>query len=116
MLVELGVDNARGEILAGSFGQVRFTETRAAPGMTLPASALQFRAEGPSVALVGSDGAVEVRPVKLGRDMGQTVEVVAGVGPKDRVVLSPPDSLAPGTPVRVASSAATSSAATGKMP
>jgi RND family efflux transporter MFP subunit len=101
LLVELEVDNARGEILAGSFAQVRFAETKGAAPLTLPGNTLLFRAEGPQVGVVRPDGRVELRVVKLGRDFGQTVEILAGVDLTDRVILTPPDSLADGATVRV---------------
>ncbi len=102
LLTELEVDNSRGEILSGSFGQVRFAETTLVPPLTLPANTLLFRSEGPQVGVVGADGKVELRRVTLGRDFGQTIEVLEGVGPKERVILNPADSLVSGAVVRVA--------------
>ncbi len=102
LLVELEVDNSRGEILAGSFAQVRLMKAKGAPPLTLPGNALLFRAEGPQVGIVGPDDKVELRSVKLGRDFGTTVEILSGVGPSDRVVLNPSDGLNSGTRVRVA--------------
>jgi RND family efflux transporter MFP subunit len=102
MLVELEVDNAKGEILAGSFAQVRFTGAKGTPPLTLPGNALLFRAEGPQVGIVGPDNKVELRSVKLGRDFGQTIEILSGVTPTDRVILNPSDSLSSGVTVRVA--------------
>ena len=54
--------------------------------------------------VVGRDGKVEIRPVQLGRDFGQTVELLEGVATSDRVIVNPPDSLAAGMTVRVAES------------
>ena len=102
LLVELEVDNSRGEILAGSFAQVRLMKAKGAPPLTLPGNALLFRAEGPQVGVVGPGDKVELRSVKLGRDFGTTVEILSGVGPKDRVVLNPLDGLTSVTRVRVA--------------
>ena len=45
---------------------------------------------------------MEVRNVKLGRDFGQTVEILEGVAAGDRVIMNPADSLASGFAVRVA--------------
>lgn len=101
LLTELEVDNARGEVLAGSFAQVRFADSKGAEPLTLPGNTLLFRAEGPQVAVVRPDDTVELRSVKLGHDFGQTVQIVAGVGPDDRVILNPSDSLVDGTTVRV---------------
>jgi RND family efflux transporter MFP subunit len=105
LLVELEVDNSRGEILAGTYVQVRLTEAKLDPTVTLPANTLLFRSEGPQVGLVGADGKVELRRVALGRDFGPTIEILEGVGATDRVILNPPDSLVGGTTVRVAEAA-----------
>jgi RND family efflux transporter MFP subunit len=102
LLTELEVDNSRGEILAGSYAQVRFTDSVAAPTLTLPANTLLFRAEGIHVGVVNADNKVELRALKLGRDFGQTVEILEGVEAGDLVIMNPPDSLATGLAVRVA--------------
>ena len=102
LLTELAVDNSRGEILAGSYAQVRFTDSVAAPTLTLPANTLLFRAEGIRVGVVNADNKVELRAVKLGRDFGQTVEILEGVEAGGRVIMNPPDSLTTGLAVRVA--------------
>jgi membrane fusion protein (multidrug efflux system) len=106
LLVELEVDNTKGEILAGSFAQVRFTGGKGAAALTLPGNTLLFRAEGPQVGVVGRDGKVDLRSVTLGRDFGPTVEILDGVKPEDRVIVNPSDSLAGGTVVRIALPAA----------
>jgi hypothetical protein len=104
-LTELEVDNARGEILAGSYGQVKFAEAKGASPLTLPGNALLFRAEGPQVGVVQADGKVELRGVKLGRDFGATVEILGGVSPTNQVILNPSDSLASGDMVRAVAAA-----------
>jgi hypothetical protein len=95
------VDNAKGEILAGGYAQVRFTEAKTALSLTLPANTVLFRAEGPQVGIVQPDGKVEVRGVKLGRDFGQTIEIIAGVNSQDRVIVNPADSLVSGATVEI---------------
>jgi hypothetical protein len=102
LLTELEVDNSRDEILAGTYVQVRLTEAKLDPTLTLPANTLLFRSEGPQVGVVGPDAKVELRRVTLGRDFGPTIEILSGVGPTDRVILNPADSLVGGTTVRVA--------------
>jgi RND family efflux transporter MFP subunit len=105
LLTELEVDNSRGEILSGTYVQVRLTEAKVDPALTLPANTLLFRSEGTQVGVVGADGKVELRPVTLGRDLGPTIEILGGVGPTDHVILNPADSLVGGTTVRVAEAA-----------
>jgi RND family efflux transporter MFP subunit len=101
LLVELEVDNSRGEILAGGYAQVRFPDAKTDAAWTLPANTVLFRAEGAHVGVVEPGGKVEVRSVKLGRDFGQTIEILGGLGPKDRVIVNPGDSLVSGATVRI---------------
>ncbi len=105
LLTELEVDNAKGEILAGSYAQVRFRELKQEAALTLPANTLIFRAEGPQVGVVNADGKVELRQVGLGRDFGPTIEILEGISPGDRVILNPADSLVSGVTVRLAEAA-----------
>lgn len=101
--VQLVLDNSRGRLLAGSYAQVRFVGAKAPkPPLTLPGNTLLFRAQGPQVAVAGADGKVTLRSIKLGRDFGQTIEVLSGVASADRVILNPADSLVSGVTVRVA--------------
>jgi membrane fusion protein, multidrug efflux system len=102
LLVELQVDNARREIYAGCFAQVRFTDARPAAALALPSNTLLVRPEGTQVGVVNDGGKVELRKVTLGRDFGSTVEILEGVSPADRIILNPSDSLVAGTEVRVA--------------
>ena len=67
-----------------------------------------------AVGVVAAEGKVQIRGVKLGRDFGQTVEILAGVGPTDKVILNPGDSLHDGMAVRVAEAAQAGAAKSGK--
>jgi len=109
--VELQVPNPRGEILAGSYAQVRFTEAADQHGLTLSDTALIFHAQGSQVAVVGSDNKVQMRSIKIGRDFGNFVEILSGLDVNDRAVVNPPDSIADGMTVQIAPPAATNSAA-----
>jgi RND family efflux transporter MFP subunit len=107
LLTELQVDNAKDELLAGSFSQIRFPDLKPEAELTLPANCLLIRAEGPQAAVVGADNKVQLRALTLGRDFGSTVEVLAGVKAEDRVILNPPDSIADGADVRISDTAKT---------
>jgi membrane fusion protein (multidrug efflux system) len=102
--VELQVPNPRDEILSGTYAQVRFNEKAVVNVLTLTDNALIFRAQGMQVALVGPDNKVELRSIKLGRDFGSTVEVLSGLSATDRVIMNPPDSIAEGMTVKLATS------------
>ena len=109
--VELQVPNPKGEIFAGSYAQVRFNEAAVTNMLTLSDNALVFRAQGMQAALVGSDNKVKLQSVTLGRDFGNTVEVLAGLSTTDRVINNPPDSIADGMTVQVVQTTETNSAA-----
>ena len=107
LLVELEVDNPNEEIIAGGYAQVRFTEAKIEAALTLPSNTMLIRAEGPQVGVVQPDGKVELRGVKLGRDFGQTIEVLAGVSAQERVIVNPSDSLVGGATVSITESTQT---------
>jgi len=69
--------------------------------LTLPTNVLLMRGEGPRVAVVGADGKVKLRAVKIGRNLGEVIEILDGVGPDDKVVLNPSDSMNDGDTVVV---------------
>ncbi len=76
-------------------------------GLTLSDNTLIFRAQGMQVAIVGSNNIVQLRSIKLGRDFGNTVEVLSGLTASDRVMLNPPDSVADGMAVIVSQAVGT---------
>lgn len=99
--VEVDVDNADGKLLPGSYAYVRFALPGKARSVTVPSNTLLFRSEGLRVGIV-RDGIAELVPITIGRDYGDKVEVLSGLGPDDQVILNPSDSLIGGTTVRVA--------------
>ena len=101
LLTELEVDNTKAELLAGSYAQVRFLDTKLDAVLTLPATTVIFRSEGTQVGVVKADHTVELRTIKIGRDFGPVIEVLTGVQTTDNVILNPSDSLVSGTVVRV---------------
>jgi len=110
--VELQADNSHGEILPGSYAQARFSDnTNSAPVLVLSDNALIFRAQGMQIAVVGSDNHVQLRSVRLGRDFGNTLEVLSGLNAGDRVIDNPPDSIADGDLVEIAQPTETNSQA-----
>jgi len=102
MLIELQVNNAARDLNSGDYAQVRFEIPSEAGVTTVPASALMFRHSGMSVAILGAGNRVIIKPVLIARDLGVSVELAQGVTGSDRVIDSPPDSLADGDVVRVA--------------
>jgi RND family efflux transporter MFP subunit len=101
LLVELHADNTDNLLQPGTYAEVHFDLASNPDTVRVPTSALVFREKGMQVAILGKDSRVELRAVKLGRNLGTDVEVVSGLTPQDRVIDSPPDSLSTGDRVRV---------------
>ncbi|HEY6229026.1 MAG TPA: efflux RND transporter periplasmic adaptor subunit, partial [Verrucomicrobiae bacterium] len=76
MLTELEVNNSRGQILAGSYAQVVFTELDRDMPLVVPSNTMIYRADGAQVALVTPENKIELRHVETGRDFGRTIEVL----------------------------------------
>lgn len=106
LLMELEVQNPDGALKPGDFAQVRFDLPPASGVVRVPASALVFRRAGLQVATVDAAGRAHLHPVTVARDLGAQVELSGGIGPGDRVIDTPPDSLEDGDLVRVASAQA----------
>jgi len=104
--VELQIDNRSGELLPGSYAEVRFDLHGNSSTLRIPANAVLFRAQGLLVAIVDSTGHAHLRLITQGRDFGREIEVLAGVEPDDTLIVNPPDSLTDGMQVRIAAPAA----------
>src|SRR5712664_1551562 len=106
MQVELQADNAAGKFFAGSYCNVHFEIPNDANLVKIPSTALVTGNQGPQVATLDSNNKVVLKKVQLGRDLGDSVEVIAGLSPSDRIINNPPETLAAGDTVRVAAAAA----------
>jgi RND family efflux transporter MFP subunit len=102
LLVEIEVDNPTGQLLPGAYVFVHLKLPDETRSVTIPSNTLVFRKEGLQVGLV-RNGKAELVPVKIGRDYGNTVEIVSGLQPTDAVIVDPSDSLVAGLPVRLSS-------------
>ena len=98
--VELQIDNARGELLPGSYAEVHF-DLQGASTLRVPANAVLFRSQGLLVATVDAKGHAHLHTITQGRDFGREIEVLAGVEPDDNLIVNPPDSLAEGMEVHI---------------
>ena len=101
-LMQLGLDNANGDLLPGGFANVSLELPGNAAALRIPSSALLFDKNGLRVATVGQDNKVVLKHVTIARDFGQTIEIGTGIAADDRIVQSPPDGIADGDAVRIA--------------
>jgi RND family efflux transporter MFP subunit len=105
VLVELQAANGDRALKPGAYSQVVFPLSGTSTSVRIPASALMVGSDGTRVATLGRDDKADIKIVKVGRDMGNTVEVIAGLNPTDRIIDNPPDSLQTGDAVREATEA-----------
>jgi RND family efflux transporter MFP subunit len=104
MQVEVSLPNPDGALLPGAYVQVALP-MQSSRALVIPTNALIMRGDGMRVAVLDAAGRVNLRPVKIGRNFGNTVELLEGAAATDRLVLNPPDSLAEGDKVAVAPAA-----------
>ena len=100
MVVEMHVPNRGGPLLPGMYAQARINLVNAEPNIQIPINALMVGGDGTRVATVDASGVVHIKPVKLGRDLGKEVEILAGLADSDRIINNPRDSLTEGAKVR----------------
>jgi len=100
LLVEVDLDNPDGTLLSGSYAEVHLKVPAQNSRYLLPVSSLIFRGEKLQVGVVKA-GKVEVTDVIPGHDLGDQIEIVAGLQSDDQVITNPPDSLVSGQEVKV---------------
>ena len=101
MQIEVALPNRDGTLLPGAYVQVALP-LPATKALTVPTNALMIRGDGIRVATIDQQGRVRIKPVRVGRNYGESVEMLDGVGADETLVLNPSDSLAEGDQVTVA--------------
>jgi RND family efflux transporter MFP subunit len=102
VLVELMAPNPQGKLWAGTFAEVDFALPPDEGVLRVPSSALIFRSHGAQLATVSPDNRIVMKDVAIGRNLGNTIEIVSGISASDRVIKSPLDTLEGGQAVDVA--------------
>lgn len=104
LLTEVDLDNPGGTLFSGSYAEVHLKVPAQNSTLLLPVSALIFRGEKLQVGVV-RNGHAAVIDVTPGHDFGDQIEIVAGLTPKDPVIVNPSDSLVSGQSVKVVQAA-----------
>jgi len=100
LLVEVHVDNSSGALMPGMYSQVDLAVPRKDPPLLIPGDTLVVRADGPQVAVVGSDGIVHYKLIHLGRDFGDRLEVLDGLQEGQQLAVNPSDAIREGVQVK----------------
>src|ERR1700722_4049892 len=103
-LIELQADNPDGKLWPGAFTEVQFHIPSDPSTLRIASTALIFGVNGMRVAAVDVNNKVVLKPVRLGRDLGNRVEIQSGLSLTDRLIDNPQESIEAGAVVRIAGS------------
>ena len=81
------VPNPKGVLLPGMYVRAQLQQSAVAGAMLLPQQAVQRSSQGDSVKVVGADGLVETRPVKVGSGKDGQWVVLSGLKDGEQVVV-----------------------------
>jgi RND family efflux transporter MFP subunit len=105
---ELDIPNPKRTLVPGLYVRVAF-QLNSVGMYQVPAASLTFTASGPQVAVVNAGNQVQFRPVTIGRDDGDHVELNSGVASGDRLVVNISNQIADGQRVQIAGGATAAS-------
>ncbi len=112
---EVQVANPEGRLLPNMYARVTLLKVGAAPAVLIPGDALIVRPNGTQVAVVADGSRIHFQPIQVGRDFGQSTEVVSGLSGDEYLVVNATDDVREGARVkpvlRASATAATSPAA-----
>ncbi|MES1980232.1 MAG: efflux RND transporter periplasmic adaptor subunit [Pseudomonadota bacterium] len=94
------VPNPTGELLPGLYVRVRLEQAQAGNAFTLPQQAVTRSSQGDTVMVVGDDGKVSPRPVKIGSAKGTSWVVTSGLKTGEKVMVDGFQKLRPGATVK----------------
>jgi RND family efflux transporter MFP subunit len=101
VLVELMAPNPQHKLWSGTYAEVDFTLPADKNVLRVPSSALIFRSHGAQLATVTPDNKILMKTVSIGRNLGNEIEITAGITPRDRVVSTPLDTIEDGETVQI---------------
>ncbi|MQT28792.1 efflux RND transporter periplasmic adaptor subunit, partial [Pseudomonas helleri] len=97
-------------LMPGDYAEAVLSIPADTHGVSIPASALIFRAQGTQVAVLDSAQHVHLQDIHIGLDLGERLVIDQGLKPADRVIDNPPDALREGDSVKRADTGATHAA------
>ena len=101
LLTELQLPNADGQFLPGMYAEIEFALPHDGRTLLVPGNAVMIRSDGPKVLVVDAKQTIRARAVKLGRDLGDKVEILSGLSSSEALVANPTDQLREGVEVKL---------------
>jgi multidrug efflux pump subunit AcrA (membrane-fusion protein) len=100
LLAQVDVPNPSHRMLPGTFVYVDFKIGPAGTRWRVPATAMIFNAQGTRVVIVGAGNKLHFQDVVVGRDLGTSIDIQAGLHGNEMVVSQPTVSLQEGQVVK----------------
>jgi RND family efflux transporter MFP subunit len=95
LLAEVKIDDAQHRLRPGMFASVQMHYVASSPGILISGDSLLTLARGQFVPVV-ENNVIQMRPVRVGRDLGTQVYVTAGLHDGDLIVVNPNDAVQQG--------------------
>jgi membrane fusion protein (multidrug efflux system) len=100
VMLRAEVPNPESLLLPNMYVRVRLEEAQASSAIVLPQQAVMRSSQGDTVMVVGADGKVTPRPVKVGTAQGAQWVVMEGLKAGEQVVVDGFQKMRPGAPVK----------------
>ncbi|ROL69259.1 efflux transporter periplasmic adaptor subunit [Pseudomonas chlororaphis] len=102
LLAQFVAANPDGALMPGDYAEATLAIPADTHGVSIPASALIFRAQGTQVAVIDRAKRVHLRSIHIGLDLGERLVIDQGLHTTDHVIDNPPDALREGDLVQLA--------------
>lgn len=102
LLAQFVAANPDGALMPGDYAEATLAIPADTHGVSIPASALIFRALGTQVAVIDGSRHVHLRSIHIGLDLGERLVIDQGLQATDQVIDNPPDALREGDLVQLA--------------
>ena len=100
LLTQVDIPNPSHRLLPGMFVYVSFKIGPSGTHWRIPSTAVIFNAQGTRVAIVGAENKLHFQEVVLGRDLGTSIDIQAGLQGNETIVKQPTVSLQEGQLVK----------------
>jgi len=97
--IDVVLPNPERKLLPGTFVEVGISLQSGVKALVVPANTLIISQEAPRVATVDRENRLLFKKVKLGRDLGREIEILAGISAEDALVANPSSLLLEGEKV-----------------